>query len=233
MVDPLEAVLTYKMNELETKAYKISLMWVDLTTRMFPNYQHVKLRKSGDPRKSLLFKHCYKLARETLGLVEDKDYELYITAQLQIMKHITDGAVHALIDPCILHGEKAWKRWAMWKKQYNRAMDRAATSEEKGADKANPSLVRFDLADTRKFLIGKLGEKYTKKDLADLLEDRTLIGWTTLGKISPFYLVLSPWLVGVLKMEEFSIDLNVYKEQSSDELETVFREMFPNETTTP
>jgi len=232
MVDPLEAILSYKMNDLEAKAYKISLMWVNLSRKMFPDYQHVKLRKSGDPRKSLLFKHCYKLARETLGLVEDHHYELYITAQLQIMKHITDGNIHALIDPCILHGEKAWKRWALWKKQYDRAMERPMTSEQKGANKANVSVVKFDLADTRRFLIAKLGESYKKQDLVTLLQDRTLIGWTSLGKISPYYLVLSPFLADVLRMEDFSIDLKIYKEQSSEELESAFREMFPNEIAT-
>lgn len=233
MVDPLEVVLQYKMNDLEAKAYKISLMWIDLSRKLFPNYQHAKLRKTGDPRKSLLFKHCYKLARETLGLIEDSDYQLYITAQLQIMKHITDGTIHAMIDPGILHGEKAWKRWRLWKKQYDRAMERPATSEEKGANKANVILVKFDLQDTRKFLVSKLGENYNKQDIIILLQDRTLIGWTTLGKVSPYYLVLSPFLRDVLKIEDFSMDLNVYREQSSNEVESVFKDLFPNEIATP
>jgi hypothetical protein len=145
------------------------------------------------------------------------------------MKHINNGDIHALVDPGILHGEKAWKRWMLWKKQYDKAMERPETAKEKGVDKANPSIVRFDLADTRKFLIGKLGENYTKKDLIPLVQDRSIVGWTTLGKISPYYLVLSPFLADVLRPEDFSIDLKIYKEQSSTELETVFREMFPNE----
>ena len=107
----LEAILHYQMPPLEAKAYKLALLWQDATAKEYPEYNHIRLRKKGDPRKSLLFKYCYKLARETQGLIPDEQYPLYILAQLHILKHIATDNLHARIGPEILCGEKAWWRW--------------------------------------------------------------------------------------------------------------------------
>ena len=49
----LEAIIDYEMDRLEAKAYKLLLLWLDKSRKMFPNYAHAKMKK-GDPRKSLI-----------------------------------------------------------------------------------------------------------------------------------------------------------------------------------
>lgn len=58
----LEAILDYEMDELEGKAYKLCLIWLDRSRKVFPEYQHMGMKR-GDPRKSLIFKVCYKLGQ--------------------------------------------------------------------------------------------------------------------------------------------------------------------------
>ncbi len=75
-MDELEPVFEWNMTQLEAKAFKLALMWDKLSKQELPNYKHAKFKKKGDPRKSMLFKYCYKLAKETNGLMEDYEYRL-------------------------------------------------------------------------------------------------------------------------------------------------------------
>jgi hypothetical protein len=75
------------MTELESRAYKLTLLWLDLEPKSVSwNTNMQKWRAKGDPRKSLIFKQCYKLVRETQGILEERDYPLYVRAQLEILK---------------------------------------------------------------------------------------------------------------------------------------------------
>ena len=83
----LDAVEKYNMDDLEAKACNLSAMWLEQSRKTFPDYRHSTMRK-GDPRKSLIFKIAYKLARETQGILENNEYPLYIRAQLEVLKYI-------------------------------------------------------------------------------------------------------------------------------------------------
>jgi FKBP-type peptidyl-prolyl cis-trans isomerase (trigger factor) len=49
----LEAISQYKMDDLESKAYKLAIKWVQISKKVFPNYNHTGIKK-GDPRKSMI-----------------------------------------------------------------------------------------------------------------------------------------------------------------------------------
>lgn len=228
MPDPLESILHFQMDDLEAKAYKISLMWVEMSREQFPNYQHVRIRKTGDPRKSLLFKHCYKLAKETNGLLPDKEYKLYILAQLHILKSINDGKIHALIDPQCLHGEKAWRRWQVWKRRYEAHRSKTLSVESLKSD--STSRIIQELEKTKLFLADRdclIFKQYKKKVL-----DRTIIKWITFGWVSPVYSLLSPWMAKSLNgsvEETFSFDFSIYKSSINEEVVKKFKEIFDYE----
>ena len=114
----LEAIDKYNMDEMEANACRLAVMWLDQSRKTFPDYRHSKMRK-GDPRKSLIFKICYKLARESNGIIEKNEYSLYIRAQLDVLKYVNEGNLTPLIDAGCLVGEKAWRRWRLWKKRYD------------------------------------------------------------------------------------------------------------------
>jgi len=233
MPDPLEAILKYEMTQMEAKALKLALMWEKLTEKEFPDErQIVKLKKTGDPRKSLLFKYTYKLARETNGLIADSEYRLYIMAQLHVLKSITDGQVHALIDPQALCGPKAWNRWRMWKNKYDKRANEAKTERDLEVT-ATKTKVVAELTRTKQFLFEKFSGQPSIDQIKRTLQDRVMVKWITLGKVCPYYVLLSPVLIKALdgkKLDEFFVfDLTIYKPSITQEVREFFKLEFAHE----
>lgn len=218
-MNDLELIIKYKMSDLEAKAYKICLMWHDLCKKEFPNERHVKISKNKDPRKTTLFKYCYKLIRETKGLLSnDKEYYLYITAQLQIMKLMKEGEIHALIEPQILVGEKAWKRWKLWKKKYDKKLRSIQTAEELGIT-TNKSRIKIELRNTKKFI--------TQSNID--VESVDLLKLQSNGQISSYYIALSPLARKNINRNNIKFDYDLYKPSITPEIEEFFKKEFEYE----
>jgi len=220
------------MSDLEAKAFKVALLWEKTVKQELPGYNHTRLKK-GDPRKGSLFRYCYKLVRETEGLLESYEYKLYITAQLHVLKNIKDQTgVHALIDCNCLVGDKAWKRWKMWESHYKRRIIQPKDSEDLNIT-ATKSRIVEELNRTKKFLLEQFKHYPTADEYKPLVFDHTLIRWLTLGKLSPYYALLSPHLTkclgGKTVEEAFMFDLGVYKRSLTPEIETYFEEEFSEE----
>lgn len=212
------------MNDMEAKAFKIGLIWDDECSRNLPEEQHEKFKPGKDPRKTNLFRHCYKVAKETFGLIPDSEIQLYIRAQIQILKSIREGKVHALITPHCLVGERAWKRWKLWKRLYDKSLSKNPTSEEIGI-MIKESMVRGELIRALSFMESKGlkdEEKYrsSKQDLAR---------WASTGEISPFYFVLSPRIRLMFKEGEITVDYSLYRPSITPALEAMFKEKFSHE----
>ena len=229
----LEAILQYGMNDLEAKAYKIALVWEEVTKKEFPNYQHARLRKKGDPRKSLLFKYCYKLVRETQGILQDAEYRLYILAQLHVLKNVSATDIHARIDPGILCGDKAWKRWKMWKRLYDQKKKEQELDVSVASISSSRSKIESELNRTKKFFFEKYNREPTYQQIYQAMHDHTMIRWVTIDRVSPYYVLLSPYVTRSLEqrgLEEFFLfDLGVYRESITPEIEDAFRSVFPHE----
>ena len=220
----LQPILDYRMTKSEARAYKLALIWESLSAREFPDYNHVKLRRTGDPRKSILFKYCWKLLQETKGLLDDAEYRRYILAQLQVAKTYWDGG---LIDPVILTGPKAWKRWKYWRYNYERkkSYDTAADIQVL----ASSTKILRDLVSTRKFLFEVYQDVPELKDVN--LSD--MVKWINLSKVSPYYLLLSPFIEEKLggrdPQELLEIDLDVFRRSITDEIRGLFKIEFNHE----
>ena len=217
----LDPIFEFNMDAEETLAYKIGLMWMAISYKMFPDYKRASgFPKKGDPRKSSLFKYCYKLMRETKGLIYVKDYKLYIAAQLHILKSIEIGNTHPLIGPWCLVGEKAWVRWKVWKRKYDN-IGKSKTLEEVGLDKSNFEEVKKELDKTKKFM-----DKFnilTENDFQ--LKAKEIERNISLGTISGFYAALSPWVAKHCKLGDY--DLTYYNntdQQSRDYFNKLFVE---------
>ena len=218
----LDPIFEYHMNDEETVAYKIGLLWITLSRQIFPTYKHYhNFPKKGDPRKSSLFKHCYKLLRETRGLIDPKDYKLYIVAQLQMLKSIEIGGSHPLIGPWCIVGDKAWIRWKVWKRKYDN-VGKSKTLKEEGLDKSNIDDIKIELDKTKKFLIFKLGE-LTEENFK--LKIKEIERWIAHDMVSGFYAVLSPWVKKYCNLKD--VDLNYHKNSINEEVETYFKNLFP------
>ena len=224
-MNDLELILTYKMNDLEARAYKLILLYEELCHREFPNELNTKISKNKDPRKTTVFKYCYKLIKETNGIFKEKDYRLYILAQLQILKLVRDGNIHALIGPQILVGDKAWKRWKIWKKIYDKRMSQVKCSEQLGVV-SNESQIKIELNNTLKFL--KKYDCLTKEEI--MKKSKDMFRWIKTGKVSPYYVVLSP-IIAELFNNIDNFDFSLYRPSITPNLEIYFKKEFSHEFT--
>lgn len=218
----LEPIIKYGMNDKEAKAFKVAVIWQEECRNEIPNEPFAKLKTNSDPRKSTLFKYCYKLVSEMKGILDDKDLRLYVRAQIQILKSIREGSVHALVEPHCLVGEKAWKRWKVWHRMYKKKLNRSLTSEQVGLS-TKESKVIVELKKTKEFLISRGCDERFK-----LLENmRNMERWTKNGEVSYFYILLSPWMKGYLN--NFSFDQTYYRSSITPKVEEFFNEEFSHE----
>lgn len=225
----VDAIELYRMDDLEGKACHITQMWLEQSRKAFPNYRHARMKK-GDPRKSLIFKIAYKLARETQGVLEFQDYSLYIRAQLDVLKYINSGKEHPLIDANCLVGEKAWKRWKLWKKRYdtlkNKPQETVATGI--GFQKAMDGIEK-----TKEFLTKTFNSDLSFERFKESYINNNIFRWISLGKISPYYLAISPFVKNLFSEHDFkkiNFDINVYKNCINETVQAFFVKSFPNES---
>jgi hypothetical protein len=226
-MDRLYQIMEYKMTQLQAKAFKLCLIWEELAQKSFPKERRVpKLPKRGDPRESNLFRHCYKLLRETRGLILDDQYRFYIKAQFDILKNIeVENGCHARVDPGCLIGKKAWARWMVWLKKY-----KTLQKSENLEFKALTEKIKAKLRKTKEFLVHQFKGDPTYENIKQAFESRALTRWITLGKVSGYYAILSPYVkkcIGGRSFDEaFSFDLEIYRPHITPEIEEFFKEEF-------
>lgn len=225
----LESILTWNMSDEEAKVYKLCMLWDKILDIELPGYFSNRLPKKSDPRKSLIFKYCYKLAKETHGLIPLDQYKLYILAQIQILKGQSNGQVHALIEPACLCGPKAWVRWEIWQKKY--ATQLKKLHNESADVKANTSDVEIDLTRTKAFFNSVLGQGYSKRDIETNIASKEIVKWIASKKISPYYLVMSPLIKKYFKEIEdtFTIDVELLSKSITPKVIEIFENLFPVE----
>jgi len=219
----------FDFDELELKAYKLCLIWIDKSRKIFPRYKHTAM-KSGDPRKSLMFKVCYKLVRETQGVLKEDEYPLYIRAQLDVLRHIyinNTRKTQPLIDANCLVGDKAWKRWKLWKNKY----DSISSKPSEVSQPIGPGTIKAleGIERTREFFAKTFGANPTIEKYRESYINNNLFRWINFGKISPYYIAMSPYIASTLKPEDYkriNFDPDLYKPCITDEVIKKFKEIF-------
>ena len=233
----LELILQYGMDEIEAKAFKIACIYLERAKKFFPDYKHYRLPK-GDPRKSDLFRHCYKLLREKGSKIADEDYKLYIHAQMDILRGIKKGDLHPYITPACISGDKAWKRWLLWKGRYDKMIEsKMSKNNATAVNVHNVPKIKKDLWKTKQFFIAWF-DRLDPTDVLEALKDNNLFRWYQTGNVCGYYLYISPlvqkWLRenSVDLKKEFHINLNLYKDANQEEVVAYFRSEFPHEKIT-
>lgn len=212
----------FNFNDDEIESFKIVQIWIELSKKYFPNYNHTKLKK-GDPRKSIIFKNCYKLYREIKGIIPSEEFILYVKAQIEILKIQSRNNSLVLIDSNCLTGDKAWKRWKLWKKKYDSKMKvPLITSANPGYSKAKEGIKK-----TKIFIQSKFGHNPSLFDYELCKND--IIYWINLGSISPYYIVVSPYMSKILEEKDISslnFDPLFYKECINKDVIDLFKSLF-------
>jgi hypothetical protein len=217
----LEPIVEFNMTADEAAAYKLGILWIEISKRLFPELRRTgSFPKKGDPRKGSLFKHCYKLYTLTKDLIDIKDYKFYITAQLQIFKAIQISGQHPFISPACLIGDKAWVRWKIWKKKYEN-INKVKTVADVEIQ-VDISEIEKELTKSKKFTKSKFSNEEEFKNIAQDISRAIM-----LGKISGFYAVLSPWVKKYCILG--NIDLSYYKDNANSAVISYFKELFKEE----
>ncbi len=227
----LQPIVEYKLDPVQSKAYKVMIIWLVMSRKIFPDFKMPLNRMpKGDPRKSHLWKVCFKMVREVEGKIKDEDLKLYVTAQLHIMRSITDGEAHPNITPEILCSQKSWARWCVWKKKYEAAIAGKSVDRVKIENPNDPAMAE-ELEKAKAFLEHIFRRQPTYADIEIAVKDRSMIRWTKLKKISPLYAILSPWvkkvLAGANLQQYLQTDISPYKVTPA--LEEQFKKLFPYE----
>lgn len=223
----LDAIVEYEMNDLESKAFKLCLNWIHYSRKIFPNYQHGRI-SHGDPRKSLTFKLCYKMVRESQGIIEEKEYPLYVRAQLEVLLHISKTSkVHPLVNANCLTGEKAWKRWRLWKVRYDSALAKPTESSKQSLPGVEKAIA--GLENTKEFIVRNLGAEPTLEKYQECYINKNLLRWINLNKISPYYVALSPYISKIITPEDLNkinFHIDVYKPCCTEIVVEKFKQLF-------
>lgn len=215
-----DAIFEWKMTEQEGETYKLAITWEEQTKKVCPECKLAKLPKRSDPRKSNLFRQCWKLLRETRGLLKPNEYKMYIIANIQIIV-----ANNGRLEPNALCGEKAWIRWKVWKRLYDRKV--LVKQGEAAPPKLviDPKVIK-DLDCTKKFLFEKCDGEPTLSKIKTFFDKGKMSIWAG-GKISYFYLVLSPWVASFMNPQELGknlgFDPKVYEQKVSDDVRKLFQ----------
>jgi hypothetical protein len=222
----LDAIFEWNMTVQEAEAYKLCLIWEEQIKKLFPNGRFARIPDKGDPRKCNLFKHCWKLHRLTRGLLKEDEYKLYVVANLHILKHH-----NARIEPNSLCGDKAWVRWRVWKRMYDKKALEVRGEEVPPSLSVSPKIV-IELDRTKLFLFEKSEGAPTKEKTKAFLE-RSMKIWVSMGKVSYYYIVLSPWINELAKIEDleqkYLFDASLYREKADEGVKAFFKKEFEYE----
>lgn len=223
------AALHYKMTQEEGRAYYYSLLYLRLAREAFPGWRHGNVRR-GDPRKSELFRYCWKMLEETNAKgLDPTDREAFIRAQLAIFKANEDPENPPLVSPNCLVGPKAWARWCVWKGELNKQKQ----AEKLVEIKPDYDLTFRALRVTRDFLRSR--EIDTAEKVWQALESGDMSRWMHVGQVSACYLLMSPttkrWLAERQKtpVEAFGVGVTPWVHRIDEKATDLFRRGFPYE----
>ena len=193
MEDQFSIPMQYEMTEEETQAYQLSLLWQKKTVEYFPNIRlgpGNTLRKTGDPRKSALFKGMIRMIRRTKGIVAPTDMKFYMVAQLYVCKRNDE---ECYVNPNMCVGGAAERRWGLYQKWMTAARERRAGNANPDEEKVSMEMVRSDLDCSVKFL-KKHVDEVTPQFLEEHFANGDIAKWLKFGFVRPYFVALSPTL---------------------------------------
>lgn len=230
----LETILEWKMNIEESEVFHIALAYEEEYKRMFSgevdgqSFRRNSLPRRNDPRKSNLFRQCWKLRRETRGLLEKYEYKNYIHANIFIIK-----AHGGSIEPNCITGDRSWIRYKFWKRRYDQKMaDIIVQAPPPSVSTTSPKII-VEIDRTRKFLFEKCDGKPTFEKIEQFINCGFFKIWVATFKISPYYLILSPFVEMTQSKDSLfyfcSSSESLIREKITQEIKDYFRHEYKHE----
>lgn len=230
----LETILEWKMTYEEAETFKVALIYEEEYRKIFgdeidgQSFRRNRLPLRSDPRKSYLFRNCWRFRRETRGLIESQEYRNYIKANFLIIK-INKGR----IEPNCITGDRAWLRYKVWKRKYDIHLSEiGAQAPPPSVNTTDPKII-FEIDRTKKFLFEKCEGQPTFEKLKYFIDNEFFRLWVATGKVSPYYITLSPYIAKACDINQlFSVctsSLGVIQERITQEVRNYFIHEFSYE----
>lgn len=97
-------------------AYNLLIYYLNCEYNYFPNYNHTRFNDLKKVENQSAFKYMLKFVKDKKSVFESvSEYFIFIKAQLEIAKILESK--NPLIHPAILIGDKADKRYFVWKQK--------------------------------------------------------------------------------------------------------------------
>lgn len=237
-VNEYDAIFQWNMSADEVEAYKLAVCYQKEFKKLFgetadgATIRRNSLPQRSDPRKSSLFRHCWRLRRETRGLLDSTEYRNYIIGNLTILK-----IQNAYLAPNGLCGDKAWIRYKVWKRKFDQKMaEIACVAPPPSVSSTSPKIIQ-QIDRTKKFLFEKYEGAPTFDKLKATIDSGMFKLWAVTGKVSEFYIVLSPWVAKACDVaalaKQCSFSEALVREKCTDEVEGYFRHEYNHEFDAP
>lgn len=232
-----DAVFQWNMTPAEVDVYKLAVAYEQEFRKVFgsdadgQSYLRNRIPMRGDPRKSNLFRQCWRLRRETRGLLEPHEYRNYIKANLTIIK-LHNGHV----EPNCICGDKAWIRYKVWKRLYDQKMsDAGAVAPPPSVSSTSPKIIA-EIDKTKKFLFERCEGEVSFDKIKNFVDSGIFKFWVASGKVSPYYAVLSPFLARTGNLDQIftgcSTSQAVILGKITDEIRNYFNHEYKHESVT-
>lgn len=226
----LDPIFTHKMSMAESETYQIALLWEEELSRAFPAEErqrlpaHNRLPRTKDPRKSALFKYCWKIRRELKGLIRHEEMPLFIRGNLLILKKYD-----ACVDINAMTGEKAWMRWKVYQRWFKQKQQETASTPQ--LEGVLDQKIAKQLDRTKKFIFDHCDGEPTFEKLKAFHDDGILGLWIAQDQISKYYVALSPFMKPYAEelARKYMFDIKLHISKASEGVLAYFREEFSHE----
>jgi len=204
-------------------AYYLLIYYLNCEYHYFPEYNHTKFNDLKPAEKQSAFKYLLKYVKDKRGVFEKPaEFFIFIKAQLEIIKLLEKS--HPIISPSILIGEKAEKRYFVWRKKMEETRMITKTITRKLDDKFITSA--FDK--TISSLKDTLGNEFTYENFYKNI--RRILLQIRAKQIDPLWCFCSDWVSNLpneIKDEIIRLtECEKYKDYNVEDIKRIYNEKF-------
>jgi ribosomal protein S20 len=204
-------------------AYHLLIYYLNCEYHYFPDYNHTKFNDLKCAKKQSSFKYLLKYVKDNkTKFTTQAEYFIFIKAQMEIIKLLE--SVNPIISPSLLIGEKAEKRYFVWRKKMAETKMVTKTITRKLDEKIIASAIEKSIQSLKDTLENEFTyENFQKNIKRVLLQIRA-------KQIDPIWCFCSEWVQELpeeIKKEIISIsECERYKDYNVEDIKKIYNERF-------
>ncbi len=204
-------------------AYHLLIYYLNCEYHYFPEYNHTKFNDLKPAENQSAFKYLLKYVKDKRPVFEKPaEFFIFIKAQLEIAKLLESK--NPIIGPSLLIGEKAEKRYFVWRKKMEETKMVTRTITRKLDDK----FIASALDKTVLSLKDTLGNEFTYENFHKNI--RRILLQIRAKQIDPLWCFCSEWISNLpneIKEEIVKLtECEKYKDYNVEDIKRIYNEKF-------